>query len=463
LPDNIQDYLSRAHAAYQNRSFEEAIRLFGKVVEIDPQNDTALHNLGVIHDVARDFGRAEQFYRRALGANPANAATIRNLASLLFDLGSHDESRGLYAQLIDLDADDAEAHFAYSRLTRYRRDDPTLPALGALQSKSRRLAPELRVKLLFALGKARQDLGQYPAAFDAFRAGNELQYARQPFDEASHYAMLADVRRCFDADYFAAQPTSGIEDELPIFVLGMPRSGSTLVEQILATHGDVAAAGEVDYLKQSIQRHLIGDHDTFSAAVPHWTERALRDAAGHYLRLLRRHANGARRVVDKMPGNFAFAGLIAQLFPKAGIVHSVRHPVATLWSIYSTHFGDRLRYGGNLDVLTRYIGEYQATMTHWRSALPSGTIHDVEYERLVRDPEATIRGLLAAVGLDWEPACLDFHETERVVRTASAAQVRRPLYATAVDQWRNYREQLAPYAARLSSRPGSAQPPRYPG
>lgn len=451
MQNGIQHYLNLANAAFRNRSFDEAIRLFEKVVDIDPRNDTALHNLGVIHDVARDFGRAEHFYRRALGANPTNAATIRNLASLLFDVGTHDESRDLYAKLIDLGADDADAHFAYSRLTRYRRDDPTLPALEEAGGRVRRLSPDLQVKLQFALGKAYQDLGEYAAAFDAFRAGNELQHARHPFDEAANYAMLEDVRRCFDADYFARQPNSGINDDLPIFVLGMPRSGSTLVEQILGTHSDVIAAGEVGYLKQSVQKYLIGDRGTFGAAMPYWTRTVLRNAARQYLALLRQHANGARRVVDKMPGNFAFVGLIAQLFPNAAIIHTVRHPMATLWSNYSTHFGDRLGYTCDLDVLTRYIGQYRETMRHWRTVLPPGANHDVEYERLVQDPARTARRLLDAVGLDWEPACLEFHRTQRAVKTASAAQVRRPLYATAVDQWRNYATQLAPYEARLGS------------
>lgn len=451
MPKSVQSYLNQAGNAYQNRSFEEAESYLLKALELDPGNAHVLHNLGALRDRQEDFDKAADYYRRALAAAPDDAVMRRGLASLLFDQGDHDESRQLYADLIQSNPNDIDAHFAYSRLTRYQPDDAMLAALRAAGNSIDQLQPDEQIKLCFTIGKAHQDLGEYGPAFRAFNAGNNLHYCRFPYDENANFALLNDVQQCFDAAFFESHAPVDLSNDAPIFVIGMPRSGSTLIEQILASHSEVSAAGEVRYLKQRIQEHLIKDKGTFANAIPHWTAPALRQTASDYLALLNRHSNGRVRVVDKMPGNYAFVGLIALLFPHAKIIHSVRHPMATLWSNYSTHFGDALHYTYQLDVLTRYFIKYREVMEHWRAVLPEDCICDIEYERLVSDPEGTLRSLFDYLELGWESSCLDFHATKRNVKTASVAQVRQPLYATAVDQWQNYREQLRPYAEQLES------------
>jgi hypothetical protein len=230
----------------------------------------------------------------------------------------------------------------------------------------------------------------------------------------------------------------------------MTRSGSTLVERMLSAHPDVAAGGEVNYLKSAIQRVLIGDSETVGKAEPAWTADRMQACASAYLDQLSAHAGSAARVVDKMPGNFAFAGLIAALLPDARIVHTARHPLATVWSNYTTHFAGGLYHTYDLDVLSRYYRQYRATMDHWRSTLPPGRMFEVQYESLVSDPEPALRDLLDFLGLPWDPACLEFHTAPGEVRTASLAQVRRPLYTTAVDRWRHYAEELEPVRAALA-------------
>lgn len=449
MPKNVQTYLKRAGKAYQNRSFDEARSYLHEALKIDAGNADVLHNLGALYDQQQDFARAADYYRQALAAAPDNALIRRGLAALCFEQGDHAAARQLYADLLRTNPNDVDAHFAYSRLTTYRRGDAELDALQAANADMPGLSPAEQIKLHFAYGKAQQDLGEYAAAFQAFRIGNALHYARHPYDEAANFALLDDVERCFDADYLQSHAALGSSDATPIFVLGMPRSGSTLVEQILASHSKVAAAGEVKYLKHCVQKHLIRDKGTFSNALPGWSSKALQDTAAGYLELLGRHGHGARRVVDKMPGNYAFVGLIALLLPEAKIIHTRRDPMATIWSNYSTHFGDALHYTYDLDVLTRYFLRYQQVMAHWDAVLPAARLHDIEYEQLVRDPEQTLGRLFEYLGLAWEPACLDFHTTQRAVKTASVAQVRQPLYATAVDLWQNYSEELAPCAAQL--------------
>lgn len=426
----------------------EAIELLRSVLALQPDNADALYNLGVLHDLDGHLQLAEAGYRQALAAGSAGAR--RNLASVLFDRGEHEESARLYASIIAANPLDVDAHFAYSRLVTYREDDRTLAALQQLTARGDELGPDQRIKLCFTVGKANQDIGDYASAYAAFSTGNRMHYARFPYDEHGNYAMLDDLRRRLDTAFFDTAPASGNTADMPIFVLGMPRSGSTLVEQILASHSEVSGAGELKYLKQVIQSHLIGDKRTFANAVPGWTASSFRDAAADYLSRLDRHAGGRARVVDKMPGNFAFVGLIAKLFPNAFIVHTTRHPMATVWSCYSTHFGDALHYTYDLQVLTRYYRKYRETMTHWDAVLPPGRVFRVDYEQLVRHPEQTVRALLEHLGLAWEPACLRFHENRRDVRTASVAQVRRPLYTSALEMWSHYREQLTPYRRELS-------------
>jgi tetratricopeptide (TPR) repeat protein len=445
----IPVYLNLAHIAYQKRSIDDALALLDTILTLEPENSPALHNLGVISDQAGDLGAAEDYYRRAVAGDPDNLAPLRNLASLLMDRGEIDDARTCYASVIAKQPLDADAHFAYSRLARYGEDDATLPALYALAEKGSALSGEAQVKAAFTVGKANQDLGRYDDAFEAFRAGNALHFRQHPYPEARNHAMLADVRARINSALLAKFAGAGPADSMPIFVLGMPRSGSTLVEQMLAAHAEVATAGEVNYLKQAVQGHLIGDRQTFANAIPGWTAGTLSACAGDYLDRLRAHAAGRSRVVDKMPGNFAFIGLIAAMLPGAKIVHTVREPMATIWSNYSTHFRDALHYTYDLDVLTRYYGEYRKTMSHWQTVLPEGRVFELRYEELVTTPEETLRRLLGYLDLEWTPVCLDFHEARRQVRTASIAQVRQPLYTAAVDLWKNYRDRLAPYEAAV--------------
>jgi hypothetical protein len=447
-PDVIS-YINLGHIAYQKRSFKEAIEFLNAALALDPDSSPALYNLGVVNDQSGDLDAAERYYRRAISADPQNIAPCRNLASLLLDSGRLDESRATYTTLIERTPFDVDAHFAYSRLTNYSDDDPTLPALLALTARGRKLDTEDQVKLAFTVGTANQDLGRYRDAFKAFQRGNALHYRMHPYAEAQNYALLDDVRTVVGAEFIARHGPHGLPDRLPIFVLGMTRSGSTLVERMLSAHPDVAAGGELDYLKSAIGRVLISNHETIGKAEPAWTTERMQACAGTYLEQLDAHAGSAARVVDKMPGNFAFAGLIAALLPNARIVHTVRHPLATVWSNYTTHFAGGLNHTYDLDVLSRFYQQYQATMKHWTSTLPPGRMFELRYESLVSDPEPLLRELLDFLELPWDPACLDFHATSGEVRTASLAQVRRPLYTTAVDMWRNYAGELAPIRAAL--------------
>jgi hypothetical protein len=254
----------------------------------------------------------------------------------------------------------------------------------------------------------------------------------------------------YSPDYFAARANIGETSEVPVFVLGMPRSGTTLVEQIIASHPAAHGAGELEelgWLAANMPK-LTGGTAPYPEAARLIDATNAKSIAAQYLEPLIARAPAARRITDKMPGNFIRIGLIAVLFPKARIVHVRRHPLDTCLSCFFQHFGRGHHFSYDLGHLGHYYTQYQRLMAHWARVLP-GRIFDVQYEDVVSKQEETSRAIIAHCGLDWDPKCLAFHEHERQVRTASFWQVRQPLYASSVGRWQAYEKHLGPLKAAL--------------
>ena len=297
------------------------------------------------------------------------------------------------------------------------------------------LPPRQEAHLRYGLGKYFDDIQDYPAAFAQYRRANELA---KRFAPAHDRAQLArDVSRIIDT-YGAdghGRSRSGTPGAHPsVFIVGMPRSGTSLAEQILASHPSVHGAGELPFWGNALARTL-RTQDGGGTDVP--------SLAAEYSALIAGRGAGARRVVDKMPANFLAIGLIAWALPGARIIHMRRSPLDTCLSIYFQDFEAAYSYGNDLADLSHAYGEYLRVMRHWRSFL-AGSILDVAYEDLIREPERWSRAMLDFIGLAWHPGCLDFHRSDRTVATASGWQVRQPLNAASVERWRNYRGFLGP-------------------
>jgi hypothetical protein len=330
-----------------------------------------------------------------------------------------------------------------------------------LASRPERLTTDERMQLDFALGKAYADLKDYRRSFDHLRRGAAAKRAQTDYDEAAAMALFDRIEAAFPPERFAAASGRGDPSRTPIFILGMPRSGTTLVEQILASHPDVTGAGELrtasDVFGQV--RAVTGEVAHYPDFVPALDAATLKAMGGLYGAELQRLAPGARRITDKMPSNFYFVGLIHMALPNARILHTVRDPLDTCLSCYSKLFAGEQNHTYDLGELGRYHRRYQRLMDHWRGVLPPGRFLDVSYEALVADLEGQTRRILAHCGLDWDERCLSFHETQRPVRTASASQVRRPIYCGSVGRWRAYAEDLAPLIEALGLPPPPPLPP----
>jgi hypothetical protein len=304
------------------------------------------------------------------------------------------------------------------------------------------------VNLRHALGKYHEDVGEIEAAFAAHAAGNALsRKSAPPYDRAATSARVDALIAAYDRTSIDAllDAGSGIDSDRPVFVVGMPRSGTTLTEQILASHPDVHGADELPFWNLAADRIRSVPTPRRAASIA-----ALAD---EYLGLLTRRSATAARVIDKLPGNFENLGLIRAALPRAKVIHIERDPRDICLSIFFQGFTAAHAYATDLGDLAHYYGEYRRLMRHWRSVLTEDTLLDVSYEALVAEPETWTRRMLAHIGLPWDARCLEFHRTERSVLTASAWQVRQPLTAAAIGRWRQYEAMLEPLLRGLNAKP----------
>ncbi|HEY2111931.1 MAG TPA: sulfotransferase, partial [Dongiaceae bacterium] len=356
-----------------------------------------------------------------------------------------------FDQAVTLNPRLAGAHYNRVRSTTIRADDPQLPVKQGLVARDQQLSEIDRSLLHMALGKAYEDLGRHDEAFASFREGKRLKRKLAPFDEAAMAARFESLQRVFTPALMAAACGQGSESDLPIFVVGFPRSGTSLVEQILASHPQVHGAGEVGYLDQiaaSLRASTAPElpYPEYVAYLGAAEFRALGDA---YVAKLRALAPAAGRITDKLPENYLNIGLIHLALPRARIVHVRREPLDVCVSCFAINFFAGLPYTSDLGELGRVYRRYLELMAHWRRLLPAGAMLEVQYEEVVADLEGQARRLLHHCGLAWDPRCLTFHETQRPVRTASVNQVRQPLYRSSLERWRRYERHLGPLIEAL--------------
>ncbi|MBN9310447.1 tetratricopeptide repeat-containing sulfotransferase family protein [Devosia sp.] len=416
---------------------EEAVRLQRNLAE-------AHRTIGLVQDALGDFAAAVTALERAIALQPGNAWLHADLGNTLAAFGKREPAIAHYRKALAL----APGNAAFERLL--GRLDAESGALAEKVSRFEATATsdDQRMHLGFALGKAFEDAGDYPRAFHYLDAANRLRRASYSYDRADSEAAFVEIEATFTPELLAARAGHGVPDPTPIFVLGMPRSGTTLVEQILASHPDVTGAGELPLLRDLVISSTTRRPIHYPQLLADLGDAGLARLGRDYLNRLRAYAPEARFITDKMPGNFMLIGFIALCLPEARIIHCVRDPADTAVSIWRNYFSSHLGYAYDLGDIGHYHRLYQKLMAHWRRVLP-GRMHDISYEQLVEDQEGETRRLLAHCGLDFRAECLDFHRTERPVHTASAVQVRSPISRSSIGIAARYGELLAPLHAEL--------------
>ena len=338
-------------------------------------------------------------------------------------------------------------------VTRFVSRDPRVAAMEVLSGDAALLSVDDRIELHFALAKAYEDLGRHTDAFRQWLDGNALKRRQITYNEATTLGAMNYARAIFTPDFIRTWQNVGNPSSVPIFIVGMPRSGTTLVEQILASHPEVFGGGELTHFRRAAEesRPTIGGSRSFPELVSGMMGKHFRKLGSRYLAEIQKLAPTAARITDKMNGNFIYAGLIHLALPNAPILHVARNPMDTCISCFSKIFGPELSYTYDLAELGRYYRHYKALMAHWHLILPPGRIFEVRYEDVVSDLEGQARRIVAHCGLEWNPRCLAFYQTRRPVLTPSATQVRQPIYNSSIGRWRVHETFLGPLLAELGS------------
>ncbi|MBU4435614.1 MAG: sulfotransferase [Alphaproteobacteria bacterium] len=405
-----------------------------------------LQQLGEYYTHCGKSQEAARCYRRAVALTPDDPRGLYNLASALIALGLTGEAEVLLDRVIALDPADADAWQNRSTLRRQTAQANHVPAL--LDAVARTRPGPAEVALCYALAKEFEDLGEYEQSFQWLKRGADRRRGLLSYRVESDVAAMDEIARVFNPALFASTP-EGCAEVGPIFVLGLPRSGTTLVDRIISSHDAVESLGEINDFALSLMR-LAGEAGGKGELIRRSATLDPAALGGAYLDSL--SGRGARRpmVIDKTPVNFLYIGLIARALPNAKIIHLRRHPMDSGYALYKTLFRMGCPYAYDLDDLAAYMLAHRRLMAHWRAVLP-GRILDVDYEALVTDQETQSRRIIAHCGLDWQDACLRFYENAAPAATASAAQVRQPIHAGSVGLWRRYAPQLAPLAAALAA------------
>lgn len=451
-PDYAEAYYNLGNALKMQCRLDDACAAYRNAIRVKPEYADAHCNLGA---VLVDQGKPDAAItacQQAIALKPDLPTAQNNLAMALQQLGRLPEARAAMKQAIRSAPRNAKYRRNHSDITRFVAGDHRLTEMERLADECGSFSVGEQIDLHFALGKAYEDVGRHAEAFRQWLDGNALKRQQIVYNEAAVLGMMDGARSEFTSDLIRTWQNTGNPSPLPVFILGMMRSGSTLVEQILASHPQVFGGGELAYFPKAVQE-LRTKHSGPAAppeALSALTGEDYRDLGTRYLAEIEQLAPSAGRITDKAPINFMFAGLIHLALPNAPIIHTFRDPVDTCVSCFSKLFNDDQGHTFDLAELGRYYRHYRTLMAHWRRVLPPGRILHVRYEDVVADLEGQARRIVAHCGLDWDARCLAFHQSERPVRTASSAQVRQPIYNNAIGRSRVYTEFLAPLLAEFN-------------
>ncbi len=448
-PDNARFHVQRAHCFAAANLWPDAFAAAAKAESLASSDPAVLDAVATLYSRGADQVRALAIYDRAVALAPDDPALRFNRATARRFVGDFVGAEADYDRVIDCRPRDFEAYRNRSELRTQTASQNHVAELERALAHARP-DPLGEVHLRYALAKELEDLGRFAASFEQLRAGASLRRRQLRYDVASDVATVDWIINAFPRRAPVVNPESS--EDAPIFIVGLPRSGTTLVDRILGSHSMVQSAGELNDFALALVAAATRGGD---GRRPGREELVARSASvdfpalgRDYIQRARPAAAGKRRFTDKMPLNYLYCGLIHRALPKARIVHVTRHPMAACYAMYKTLFGDAYPFSYDLaDIGAYYLG-YRRLMAHWRDSLP-GVIHEVSYEQLVADLPGTARALLGYCQLDWEDACSQPERNAAATTTASAVQVRRPVYRSSVSQWRHYETELAGLQAQL--------------
>ena len=453
-PDYAEAYYGYAKVYLNQHQFAESECSIRKAMMINPDQLEFYQLLAEIYHEQGQYKQALMHLDQALAMDSTLSNLYLSKGNVLMGMGEIAQAEEQFLKVTtnpNLDTC-VNAHYSLVQLSKVKPDNGSLHALLSVMNDRDALSPNKLEYLYFALGKCYDDIGDWAKAFAYFTEGCRVKRQRITFNIAEQIQFTNRLISCFTQQTIEHLRTFANPSALPIFIVGMPRSGSSLVEQVLSSHSGVYGAGELKYLNNLIQIPIKNESSTlyYPENVLHLSPEICRAITDNYVADLQHHSPNSIRITDKMPYNYIAIGLIHALLPNAKIIHVKRNPIDTCLSCYTKLFTEGQLYSYDLTELGQYYQCYEGIMNHWRHILPSDAWLEIEYEAMVNNLEAEAPRLIEFCDLAWEPACLSFHESKRQVRTASFVQVREPIYTSSVERWHRYEQELAPLIKILS-------------
>jgi tetratricopeptide (TPR) repeat protein len=440
-------WCSKADLLLTHSRYLEAIDCYRKCLELEPDHVTAMINMARAQRDADDPQAALVSLQKALAIEPQSPMALHVLGWVREQMGEFEAAADCYHEAIRAAPKLGTPHYQLAQLKGRRSTDEELATMSSLWEQDD-LPPSSRIYLAFGMYRALEQRSEFDRAFEFLAIGNRLTGEKHPYDDIAAARQMDEIVAATESALARLGPAAGQPDPRPVFVLGMPRSGTSLTEQILASHSQVAGAGELSYGSDTVYRSRELTGTAFPGSMELLSAEQMRELGQYYMS---RHAPANlafRFVVDKTPMNYKCVGLLAMALPRARFIHCHRHPVASCFSIYRMPFEVRHTYAHEMNALGRYYSRYWELMKQWHALFP-GRILDVRYEDTVADVERQSRRLLDFLGLPFEESVLRFYETERLVKTPSASQVRQPIYSDSLDSWKNYEHHLGPLVENL--------------
>lgn len=449
-PDFHLPYIRLASIYLETYNFQQAIPLLEKAISLKPGEPlTYVYYINALRYTDRHED-ALKYAQKLLRLTPNNPANHEILARVLIELGKLDDARAQLEKTLRIDPTYGPAYNSLTDITKFTPESEAIirQAEAALKLPMR---VENRALILFSLGKTYDDCKQWDKAFEHYRQANLLSKPAIEDSTAAAVKRFKKTRKTYNKKFIANTTHLGSDSEIPVFVVGMPRSGTTLIEQIISSHSQGAGAGEltaIDQIEKTIcPDESLSDYDKLLRAS--LTKELIHKHARDYLEVLTKNHTNTNRIVDKMPDNFLYLGLINLLFPNAHIIHAIRNPLDTCLSCYLQPF-TYIKWSHDLDWIAARYHMYREFMDYWKEVLPENKIIHMHYEDIIDNPETQIRGLISACDMPWEDQCLQFHKKERAITTASVWQARQPIYQSSRMRWVHYAPFLKALANKLS-------------
>jgi tetratricopeptide (TPR) repeat protein len=429
---------------------KKAEMLYKKSISLDEKIPEPHNNLGSLYQSLGKFNESIDCFKKAISFNDKFAHSYHNLGNVYVTVGNFLEAKKCFNTAIDKDPNYSNSHRALSRLTKYTKKDKHFFQMNNVYKNLKNNDVDDRINICFALGKANEDIKEYEKSFTFYKEGNEIYRKKINFSIEKIKEMTSEIKKCFNKKMYEKYDGTGYKEKSPIFIVGMPRSGTTLIEQIISNHPDVFACDEQFIIPNIIKKNFSNDNaNSYFSNFTEFDKENLKFLGQEYAREVKKISKEDRRTTDKFPANFFWIGFIKLILPNSKIVHCYRNPRDNCLSIYKNHFpGGNINYGYSLNEVVKYFNLYNDLIAHWNKSLPD-FVYNVNYEKLIDNPDSEIRKLINFCDLKWNPDCLNFHQNKRAIRTASDVQARSKLYSSSIDSWKNYEKHLSSYFKKL--------------